>query len=597
MGKAHLILAGLLLAFTANATNDIPRPEYPRPQFERTEWINLNGTWTYELDFTNSGRNRNVNRSEGFEKTITVPFCPESKLSGVNYTDFINQMWYQRSIQIPEGWKEKKILLNFGAANYYTDIFIDGKFVGNHYGGNSSFSLDITRFVRPGQSHNLIVFVVNDPRSGVQTAGKQSMLPESYSCFYTRVTGIWQTVWMEAVSPQGLKSVDTCPDIDAQQLTLMPQFYQTPGGETFEIALYDNDKVVARKSVKCANSGSGIVLPVKNMKLWSPESPFLYDIKYTVRDSKGEVLDEVKSYVGMRKVHTENGRVYLNNEPYYQRLVLNQGYYPDGLWTAPSDEALKNDIVLEKEAGFNGACLHEKVFEERFHYWADKLGFVTWGGSPNFGMNVTNEQSSRNFFSEWTEIITRDRNHPSIISWVPLHQPLEAITIQFLRLVSDTYKMTKAMDPSRPVITTAGDLHFNTDVWTIRNYESDDIRFRQAMSAGNKEPDYAGQPYIVGEFGGMAWSEATDRGGSWGYGGMITNEEAFYQRLEGFVNAIQANKDVAGFCYVQFTDIESEGNGVYYYDRRPKLNMKRIKAIFEQIPSRAEVEKKKVGKK
>ena len=384
MKKSHLILFGLLLSFTVNATNDIPRPEYPRPQFERTEWINLNGTWTYEFDLSNSGKNRKLFEAKSFNNTITVPFCPESKLSGVSYTDFINQMWYQRSLSIPAEWQGKKILLNFGAVDYFAEIFIDGEFVGNHCGGSSSFSIDLTQSVKPGQTHNLVVFVIDDIRSGAQAVGKQSPQVSSFACFYTRVTGIWQTVWLEAVSPYGLKAIETRPDIDGEQLFITPEFYQSSNDKTMEIILSDGNRQVAQKTVKCIN-GSNLVIPIKKMKLWSPEDPFLYDITYRIKDEKGKVIDEVKSYTGMRKVHTSNGMIYLNNEPYFQRLVLNQGYYPDGIWTAPSDEALKNDILLCKAAGFNGARLHQKVFEERFHYWADKLGFITLGRISQLG--------------------------------------------------------------------------------------------------------------------------------------------------------------------------------------------------------------------
>lgn len=222
---------------------------------------------------------------------------------------------------------------------------------------------------------------------------------------------------MEAVSHYGLKSAVTTPDIDEEQLIITPEFYQASNDRTLQITLYDNQKKVVQ-NCKC-NNGTPVILPIKNMKLWSPEDPHLYDIVYSIKSPTGETVDEVKSYIGMRKVHTADGMIYLNNEPYFQRLVLNQGYYPDGLWTAPNDEALKNDILLSKAAGFNGARLHQKVFEERFHYWADKLGFITWGESPNWGMNIKNEVASRNFLSEWAEVITRDRNHPSIITWFP----------------------------------------------------------------------------------------------------------------------------------------------------------------------------------
>lgn len=590
MKKSHLILFGLLLSFTVNATNDIPRPEYPRPQFERTEWINLNGTWTYEFDLSNSGKNRKLFEAKSFNNTITVPFCPESKLSGVSYTDFINQMWYQRSLSIPAEWQGKKILLNFGAVDYFAEIFIDGEFVGNHCGGSSSFSIDLTRSVKPGQTHNLVVFVIDDIRSGAQAVGKQSPQVSSFACFYTRVTGIWQTVWLEAVSPYGLKAVETRPDIDGEQLFITPEFYQSSNDKTMEIILSDGNRQVAQKTVKCIN-GSNLVIPIKKMKLWSPEDPFLYDITYRIKDEKGKVIDEVKSYTGMRKVHTSNGMIYLNNEPYFQRLVLNQGYYPDGIWTAPSDEALKNDILLCKAAGFNGARLHQKVFEERFHYWADKLGFITWGESANWGMNISNEIASRNFLSEWTEILIRDRNHPSIITWTPFNQPsVNMFPSTFVRLISDTYRLTKAIDPTRLVNDITGDIHFTTDIWNFRNYESDPTRFSLRLKSDNNYQH--NQPLFVGEFGGVVWAEDQDRNNSWGYGDMLTNEEGFYERLESYINAILFANNITGFCYTQFTDIEQEKNGIYYYDRRPKLNMERIKAIFEKIPSRPQKEKK-----
>lgn len=588
MRKTQLVLVGLLLSFTVNATNDIPRPEYPRPQFERAEWINLNGTWTYEFDLSNSGKNRQLTTAKQLSNTITVPFCPESKLSGVNHMDFIEQMWYQRSISIPENWKDKKIMLNFGAVDYHAEIYIDGNYLGNHDGGSSSFSLDITPAVEPGNTHSLVVFVADKTRSGLQAVGKQSTQYNSYGCFYTRVTGIWQTVWLEAVSPYGLRSARTNPDIDQQQLIVTPEFYRPSNDETLEITLYDDNRQVSRKVVKC-NNGSSVVLPVKNMKLWSPETPYLYDITYRIKNAKEEVIDEVKSYVGMRKVHTSNGQIYLNNEPYFQRLVLNQGYYPDGIWTAPTDEALKNDILLSKEAGFNGARLHQKVFEERFHYWADKLGFITWGESANWGMDYKEEEAARYFLTEWSEILMRDYNHPSIIAWVPFNQPLEnpytLISGKMPRLIIDTYRLTKAIDPTRLVNGIAGDTHFLTDIWGIRNYESDTARFARYLKPNEKQAFYNHQPFFIGEFGGMLWTGAHKDKTSWGYGKTITSEEGFYERLEGFMDAIANAKEVTGFCYTQLTDIEQEKNGIYYYDRRPKLDMKRIKTIFEKIPS------------
>ncbi|MDD3039358.1 glycoside hydrolase family 2 protein [Bacteroides sp.] len=588
MRKAHLILVSLLLSFAAKATNDIPRPEYPRPQFERTDWVNLNGAWTYEFDFDNSGEKRNLPTTNGLSKTIIVPFCPESKLSGVNYANFIKRMWYQRSLTIPADWSNKKVLLHFGAVDYAASIFIDGRQVGFHQGGSSPFSIDITHITQPGKTHNLVVSVSDDINSGLQGSGKQSANVNSYACFYTRVTGIWQTVWMEAVSPYGLKAVVTNPDIDQKQLVITPQFYQISDDQTLEVTMYDGKKKVAKLTSNCAN-GNNLILPVKKMKLWSPETPHLYDIIYRVKDAKGQVIDEVKSYVGMRKVHTANGQFYLNNEPYFQRLIMNQGYYPDGIWTAPTDETLKNDIVLSKAVGFNGARLHQKVFEERFHYWADKLGFITWGEFPNWGMSSSNELASRNFLSEWIEVVERDRNHPSIITWGPFNNPMDiigGIPLPFVRLVFDTHKLTKAIDPSRPFNDMGSNFHFLTDIWSISNYESDATRFALGLKPNKNQHSYTNQPLIISEFGGMVWDISDTNNRTWGHGEMISNEDALYERLEKQVNAIQAAGNVTGFCYTQLNDIEQEKNGIYTYDRSAKLDTVRIKAIFEKIPSR-----------
>lgn len=572
----------------------LPRSEYPRPQFVRNEWINLNGEWSYEFDFGESGTQRDFQKSNGFSNKIQVPFCPESKLSGVQYKDFIKCMWYQRMINIPLGWNEKNIYLNFGAVDYRADIYLNGLFIQRHYGGSSSFSIDITRFVQPGNEYSLVVCVSDDLRSGKQTGGKQSPSFYSSGCLYTRVTGIWQTVWMEAIDKQGLKSAVLRPDIDQNQLLILPEFIQESGNK-LEVTLKEKGKILIRKETTCTNS-TVILLPIKNMKLWSPESPFLYDLIYRVRNHKGEVIDEVRSYVGMRKIHTEAGKFFLNNKPYFLRLVLDQGYYADGIWTAPSDEALCRDIQLGKEAGFNGARLHQKVFEERYHYWADKLGYLTWGESASWGMNHDDELSARNFIAEWSEIITRDRNHPSIIAWTPFNETWGAGKVVYPRLVRDIYHITKVIDPTRPINDASGDKHILTDIWGVHNYQQDPNILADALVYRKGEEPYRnisddktlavyeGQPYVVSEFGGIGWMNPEDHGSSWGYGSIPEAQEDFYKRLEGLVKAIRRSDIVSGFCYTQLTDVEQEKNGIYYYNRTPKFDMKRIKEIFEFVP-------------
>ena len=597
-----IVLCSLLLAsFFDGAAASLPRPEYPRPQFERADWVNLNGEWTYSFDFGHSGKDRHWEKSTGFDQKIVVPFCPESKLSGVGYTDFIDCLWYHRELSIPSAWEGKRIFLNFGAVDYCAEIYIDGTFVQRHHGGSSSFSVDLSRYVKAGAVHQLVVRVTDDLRSGYQTGGKQSSNYYSAGCSYTRTTGIWQTVWMEAVSRHGLKSAYARPDIDQEMLVISPEFWQE-SDNTLEVVLKDGEKVVARREVPCHNSAY-VMLPVRKMKLWSPESPFLYDLVYTVKDASGQVVDAVKSYVGMRKVHTADGRFYLNNRPYFQRLVLDQGFYPEGIWTAPTDEDLKNDILLGKEAGFNGARLHQKVFEERYYYWADKLGYLTWGESASWVMNVNDERAARNFIGEWSEVVVRDRNHPSLVVWTPFNETWGGDNHAYTRMMRDVYAITKAMDPTRPINDASGDNHVVTDIWSVHTYEQDSVKLKEMLVFQEgvepyrsiRDRDYLavydGQPYMVDEFGGIGWMSAEERKTSWGYGGIPAEEEEFYARLTGLVNALKQSRHVAGFCYTQLTDVEQEKNGIYHYDRSPKFDMERIRKIFELIPSYREPDK------
>ncbi|MCF0199012.1 MAG: hypothetical protein HUK02_06770, partial [Bacteroidaceae bacterium] len=584
-GKQLIAAVGLLLCSTL--TRALPRAEYPRPQFERTEWLNLNGQWTYEFDFVGSGLEKGLKDSKGFGQAITVPFCPESRLSGVGYTDFINHIWYHRILQMPAAWQGKNVKLNFGAVYYNSEIYIDGRLVGRHFGGSTSFSFDVTAFIGDGQEHQLVVHAYSDPRTEMQPAGKQNIRKDPFECMYTRTTGIWQTVWMEPVDACALLRTHVTTDIDQQQIVIHPTFY-SEAGSTLTVTLNDGRRVVVTKTVKAQNNTT-VVLPVKSPKLWSPEHPFLYDLTYEVKNADGKVVDHVTSYVGMRKIHVAGNRVYLNNEPYYQRLVLDQGFYPDGIWTAPSDDALKHDIELSMQAGFNGARLHQKVFEERFHYWADRLGYITWGEAPSWGMNANHPEVARNFLSEWTEEIVRDRNHPSIVTWTPMNEEWWPDRVQFPRFVSDVYDLTKMLDPTRPVCDVSGGVHVKTDIWTTHNYEQDPQRLQETIFNGkrwfqtpNEAPgiprtntgfnrrtenniydyptyDAPTMPYLLDEVGGIKWVKGQDQQTgndqkSWGYGEPPHSLEEFYARLEGQIDALMAIADnVWGYCYTQLT--------------------------------------------
>ena len=607
------LISALLAAAAFFSAAAMPRAEYPRPQFERGDWQNLNGEWTYELDLVQTGHERGLMNTDGFDGKIIVPFAPESELSGVGHKDFIPSIWYQREITVPQSWEGKDILLNFGAVYYVSEIYVDGKFVDRHHGGSDSFTVDITRFVKPGGTHSLVVCASSDLRARMQSAGKQSLRHGPFECMYTRTTGIWQTVWMEAVAPTGIQRVKYVTDIDRSTVSMEFTMRRNATGNMLTVNVLDGKKVVATDTAPVA-SGSIVSLPIKKAKLWCPENPFLYDVQLILKDASGNVIDEVASYFGMRKIHTDGNKIYLNNKPYYQRLVLDQGFYPDGIWTAPSDEALKRDIELSMAAGFNGARLHQKVFEERFYYWADKLGYLTWGEAPSWGLDANDVEAARNFLMEWRNLVVRDINHPSLVTWTPFNEEFWPDQTQYPRFIKDIYTLTKQLDPSRPINCVSGGIHILTDIWTEHHYEQDperlrdivyndgkmfvrkpDIQERQRGNVGFNRPvlsdpytfpTYEGDiPYILDEFGGIKCIEANpakDGSDSWGYGNSARTKEDFYKRLEAQVRVlIEMSDKMWGFCYTQLTDVEQEQNGIYYYDRGVKYDMERVKAIFQ----------------
>ena len=588
-----------------------PRQEYPRPQLRRDDWINLNGEWSFTFDFGKSGYERGYPESTGFDRAILVPFAPESPLSGVGHTDFIEAEWYQRKFEIPERWQGLRVLLHFGGSDYRTDVFVNGEPAGVHFGGSASFTIDVTRFVDVGGLNNLVVGIHDDVRYGQQPGGKQN--PEyifiNNKCHYTRTTGIWQTVWLEAVHPLGIESLRIVPDIDREMLLITPTFLGAgdAGGTETTRSLSTGNRTLritvtgetgAEVAALCEATSSGIThhLAIPSPRLWGPGAPYLYNLTIEVLANQ-HVVDRVSSYAGMRKVHVEGNRVCLNNAPLYQRLVLDQGYYPDGIWTAPDDDALKRDIEISMEAGFNGARLHQKVFEERFHYWADRLGYLTWGESASWGLTVTDPLSHRNFLTEWAEIVKRDWNHPSIVTWTALNETrhVAADPVQHRRFHIDLYELTRMLDPTRPAHDASGYIHGRTDIWTVHNYTQDPGDFEKEIALQSDgspfrnypewEPPYEGQPYLVDEFGGIKWIPPGIEpyvNTSWGYGDAPICEEDFYDRLDGLVAALRRRTDICGWCYTQLTDVEQEQNGVYLADRTPKFDMERIKAVFRQ---------------
>ncbi len=583
-------------------TSATPRPEYPRPQFVRDSWINLNGEWNFAFDFGKSGEQAGWHSDPNFDQKITVPFCPESVLSGIGHTDFIPACWYARSFTVPSEWAGKPTVIHFGASDYDTRVWINGIPVGRHYGGSASFTFDITPALSDGE--NLIVVCTQDDlRSGIQPGGKQCKDLNSRGCHYTRTTGIWQTVWLESVPEINLHSLRIVPDLDGSRFILTPSLSQDARNTTIRAVLLDGANEAGGAEAPALNGGT-FSLRLKDAKPWTLEDPHLYDIRIEL-EADGQVIDSIHTYAGLRKFHIEGNRFFFNNESFFVRFVLDQGFYSDGIWTAPSDEALKKDIQLSMDVGFNGARLHQKVFEERFHYWADKLGYLTWGEFYDWGLDMSQPQANYNQQQEWSEIVMRDRNHPSIVAWTPFNETIGNARNAFeahRRTVDETYALTKRLDPTRPVNDASGYVHVRTDIYTVHDYEQQINVFAkkyETVSPDNADSHrqhedlsvpYAGQPYVVDEYGGTWWNEDeaekakaqdADREGSWGYGKRPTDIEEVYDRIGKLTRVLTDNPNIAGYTYTQLTDVEQEQNGIYHYDRSPKFDADRLKKAFE----------------
>ncbi|MDK8180335.1 sugar-binding domain-containing protein [Paenibacillus sp. UMB4589-SE434] len=571
-------------------TNKLPRPEYPRPQFIREQWINLNGDWQFEMDHGCSGKARGLQKDDvTLNQSIVVPFCPESSLSGIGNTDFMNAVWYKRSFATPEAWSNGRTLLHFGAVDYKAEVWINEKLVGSHRGGYSSFSFDITHALKHGDN-TITVYAEDHIRSGLQPRGKQSGEYHSHGCDYTRTTGIWQTVWLEYVPQTYISSFRITPDPENACIHLEAKINGAVKGLQLTCDASFEDKSMGSASVNIGSSLAKLTLSLTDVHLWQVGSPNLYDLNLSLV-CDGSIIDSAISYFGLRSIHLDGMAVRINGKSVFQRLVLDQGFYPEGIYTAPSDDDLKRDIEISIGLGFNGARLHEKMFEPRFLYWADKLGYLVWGEHANWGLDISTPQGLLRFLPEWIEGVERDFNHPSLIGWCPFNETWDSGNgarqdNEVLRIV---YETTKALDPTRPVIDTSGNFHVVTDIYDVHDYDQnvDTFRARYAPMAEDGEvyntyPDrqtYGGQPYFVSEYGGIWWNPSQLDQKSWGYGDRPQSEEEFIARYAGLTTTLLDNPKMFGFCYTQLYDVEQEVNGLYTYDRTAKFDPKIIRAI------------------
>ena len=572
----------------ANIT--IPRPEYPLPQWERTHWTNLNGKWEFDFDFGKSALERGLqnvpNDDQKLPLEINVPFCPESKLSGLAHTDFIPAVCYRRKLTLTESDLSGVLFLHFGAVDYKATVFVNGEKVGTHKGGYSSFKMDITKFAKVGEN-TLFVYAEDDVRSGKQPRGKQAVRFYSSGCDYTRTTGIWQTVWLEAVPKAYIANAKYYPDIHDGSLTVIGE---TVGNGEVTIKTTFEGKATGDVTVKTYGGKFKAYIKLTEQHLWELGKGGLYDLELTF----GE--DTVKSYFGLREVALQDGAFLLNDKKVFQRTVLDQGFYPDGIYTAPTDADLVKDIQLSLDCGFNGARLHQKVFESRFLYHCDRMGYLVWGEEGNWGMNYHDPQATEFFLNEWAEVVARDFNHPAIIGWCPFNETWGYIQRHSITTVLSTiYHYTKAVDTTRPCIDTSGNYHVITDIYDVHDYNQDPESFKKNFDRlpaegylhdqvvrNEKDPEqtYGGEPVFMSEYGGIQWN--TDGNSGWGYGTAPKTPEEFIERYRGLTEAMLFNPNILGFCYTQLYDIEQEINGLYTYDRKPKFDPAIFKAINEQ---------------
>lgn len=564
--------------------NTIPRPEHPQPQLQRKNWENLNGEWEFAFDFGKSGIDRKLWENEHLEGKILVPFCPESELSGIGHKDFIPAVWYKRKVRLDAQQLGGRVLLHFGAVDYDCRVWVNGREAGRHRGGYTSFAFDVTDCVSEGEN-DLTVYAQDDTRSGRQPKGKQSGLYFSHGCDYTRTTGIWQTVWMEFVPKAYIQKVWYYPNLAQRSLGIRATV--AGSGVLTAEAFYEGKSCgTARAAVGAGNVL--LTLPLDELHLWEPGQGRLYDLKLTFGQ------DEVQSYFGMREIALDGEKVRINGKSVFQRLVLDQGFYPDGIYTAPSDEALRRDVELSLAAGFNGARLHQKVFEPRFLYHCDRSGYLVWGEQANWGLDVSAPDGLKCFLPEWMEALERDFNHPAIVGWCPFNETWDyegrKQDDDLLRIV---YRMTKQYDTTRPCIDTSGNYHVETDIYDLHDYEQDPEVFAghyESFAKGGalrdnhaaRQTPVPGIPAFISEYGGIKWGVEGSNEASWGYGDGPKTEGEFIARYKGLTDALLDNPHMFGFCYTQLYDVEQETNGLYTYGRKPKFDME----IFRKINGR-----------
>ncbi len=579
--------------------------DYPRPQFVRNNWENLNGEWEFRFDDANMGEKEKW--YEGFQGThkIQVPFTYETRMSGIQDESHHDYIWYGKKIRVErERLLKENLVIHFEGSDFLTTLWVNGRMAGSHRGGYARFSFDITDLVKEGE--NLLVVKVEDSFDMQQPRGKQRWQKDSYQCWYVQTTGIWKSVWTEYVPKVSLKNVKMTPVIEDACLDIE---YQVDAPESMwdgslcveATVTFDGEFINRiRTAVVSEHTCAKIDVAKKNssyawtVKTWSPQEANLYDISF--RLIKGsEVMDEIESYFAMREIRIDGNNILLNGSPLYQRLILDQGYWKDSHLTPPSEEALIEDIDKIHALGYNGLRKHQKTEDERFLYWCDVKGMLVW--SEMAAAYDFSDYAVCEFTREWMEIVNQNYNHPCIITWTPFNESWGVSQIKTRRpqqhFTEAIYHLTKSMDPYRPVIVNDGWEHTISDVITLHDYEEEGevlknrygnlkeeilssevyhCCFKSAMAKGY---NYKGQPVIISEFGGIAF----DEGAGWGYGDKVNTKDDFIRRFDKITTAIKEIPYVCGYCYTQVTDVQQEVNGLMDMERNYKVDPETVREI------------------
>lgn len=584
--------------------------DYPRPQFVRDNWENLNGIWDFKFDDENCGEQEQWFKTFKSELTIQVPFTYETKLSGIQEESRHDNIWYHKTIQV-DGTRLKKnnYIIHFEGSDFVTKLWVNGQYAGSHKGGYARFSFDITKLIKDGTNH--LTVKVEDSFDMQQPRGKQRWINQNFGCWYVQTTGIWKTVWTEYVPKISLKQVKMTPNLEDYSLEVeynvnIPE-PMLNGDFMVEAAVYFEGQLINKTltSVMSEHIETKVDLFVKKpdgmewtVQTWSPEEPNLYDIEFSLIN-KGEIFDKAGSYFAMREIRIDGPNILLNGRPLYQRLILDQGYWEPSHLTPPSEDALIEDIDKIQALGYNGLRKHQKTEDERFLYWCDVKGMLVWSEAP--AAYQYSDYAVHEFTTEWLEIVKQNYNHPCIITWTPFNESWGISRVETKRteqhFTEAIYHLTKSIDKCRPVIVNDGWEHTVSDIITLHDYEEagdvlkaryteyqNEIMTTEVYHSNHKSAfangyQYKGQPVIISEYGGIAFNN-DDSG--WGYGNKVNTKEEFIQRFDSITTAVKELPYVCGFCYTQVSDVQQEINGLMDIERNFKVEPETIREINER---------------